>query len=389
METSKLSATNGHVIAGAKIDAHRFVGRVKAAQLFQIAPDPRDAEDKKKYDASKALQELQGIREEVQRNFEGAKRKNVPSYADYIAAVSEGEEGITPPITLYVEQELDVEEYDNGTALIQLPWEYKMVAIDGETQLAARHEAANISPDTKHEFVPVYICHGVDVGWARQAFHDLNALGVKPNAALSLGMDARDPMTRIARQVERQVDFFTGRVNKVRRQLRSTDPHVVTITALRTACVTFAKGINGVQFGTRPVPMGEQDIPQLEAAAIDWFAAVADSIGPAIEDRSTNLASTPAVLAAIGAVGYPLISMSDEAGRRAHASKLASALREVDWSRNVKWAGIAGKINPKGIVSVGGAKENAYAVYSALAVPGQPSFNLVRPNLQASSPSVT
>ena len=36
-----LNATEGHIIAGTIIDAHRFVGRVKAAQLFQLAPDPK------------------------------------------------------------------------------------------------------------------------------------------------------------------------------------------------------------------------------------------------------------------------------------------------------------------------------------------------------------
>src|SRR6266480_7369195 len=57
----KLNPTNGHIVAGTNIDGNRFLGRVKAAQLFQIAPDPRDAENRKKVDASKELQDLQGI----------------------------------------------------------------------------------------------------------------------------------------------------------------------------------------------------------------------------------------------------------------------------------------------------------------------------------------
>jgi hypothetical protein len=57
-----LKPTNGHIIAGTKIDAHRFLGRLVAAQLFQIAPDPRDTEDKKKLDASKALQDTYDVR---------------------------------------------------------------------------------------------------------------------------------------------------------------------------------------------------------------------------------------------------------------------------------------------------------------------------------------
>jgi hypothetical protein len=204
-----LNPTNGHIIAGVMIDKHRFLGRVKAAQLFQIAPDPRDTENKKKVDVSKELQDLRAIREEVQRLFEGAKKKNVPSYAEYIAEVHRGEDGITPPITLFSETTLEVDPLENGTAFLQIPWDQDLVAIDGETQLAARHEAVNLEPETKHDFVPVYICHGKDALWARQSFHDLNTLGVKPNAALSIGMDARDPITRVCREVERRVPFFT------------------------------------------------------------------------------------------------------------------------------------------------------------------------------------
>ena len=366
MQLEKLIPTNGHLVAGTRIDKHRFVGRLQNAQMFQIAPDPRDTENKKKVDLSKELQDLHGIREEVQRLFEGAKRRNVAPYAEYIVDLHKGEDGITPCITLYCEKSLEVEERSDGTAFLQIPWDEKLVAIDGETQLAARYEAANLEPDTKRAFVPVYICHGLDKQWARQSFHDLNALGVKPNAALSIGMDARDPITRVGRRVEEAVPFFTGRVNKVRRQLRGSDIDVVTITSLRGACVTLAKGINGVQFGARPVPVDDSQIPALEAAAVDWFAAVADAIGPAMEDRLNKLASAPAVLAAIGAMGHQLVAVGDSAVRIAQAKQLASQLKSVNWERAGHWAGIAGKLNPKGVLSVGGAKENAYAVYSAL-----------------------
>jgi DGQHR domain-containing protein len=381
--TTKLNPTNGHIIAGTCVDEHRFVGRVKTSQLFQLAPDPRDSENKKKVDASKELQDLLTIREEVQRMFDGAKKKNVPAYAEYIVDLKNGADGITPPITLYVEQKLEMEEREDGSFTIQVPWDQKLVAIDGETQLAARHEAANIDPETKQLFVPVFICHGLETGWARQAFHDLNTLGVRPNSAISLGMDARDPVTHVTRVLEREVPFLKGRVNKVRRQLRTSDAHVVTITGLRNACVTFAKGINGVQYGTRPVPVNEADLPKIEKAAIEWFTAVTEAIGPALEDRVSKLAASPAALAAIGAVGNQLMQIADDDTRRARAKQLANELKRVDWSRTAKWAGIAGKMSPKGALSVGGAKETAYAVYSALADESSPSYKTIRPAVAA------
>ena len=113
-ENKPLNPTDRHIIAGTSIDQHHFLGRVRAAQLFQIAPDPRDTENKKKLDASHEVQELREVREEVQRLFEGAKKRNVAPYADYIVAEG-GEDGLTPPITLFSEAPLAVEVREDGT----------------------------------------------------------------------------------------------------------------------------------------------------------------------------------------------------------------------------------------------------------------------------------
>lgn len=386
--SGKLQATNGHIIAGTQVDSNRFIGRVTFAQLSQIAPDPRDTENKKKFDASQELQYLFGIREEVQRAFEGAKKKNVPLYADYIIELKNGEDGITPPITLYVEKQLEVEEREDGCSFIQIPWDQRLVAIDGETQLAARHAAAEVDLETKQMFVPIYICHGYDKAWARQAFHDLNALAVKPNVAITLGMDARDPVTAITRRVERDVPFLRNRVNKVRRQLRSSDIHVLTLTALRAACVTLAKGITGVQLGNRTVAMTDAEAARAQEVAVEWFTAVTEAIGPAMEDRDHKLAAAPAVLAAIGAMGHRLLQVHDDGERRAMAVAQAASLKKIDWTRSPIWAGIAGKVSLKGTLSVGGAKENAYAVYSALADEAQPAYKAIRSSepVQAAQP---
>jgi DGQHR domain-containing protein len=376
---TRLNPTDGHLIAGVKINDHQFLGRLKATQLFQIAPNPRDTEDRKKVDTSKELQDLREIRDEVQRLFAGAKAKNVPGYAKYIVEVHSSEvDGITPPIILYSEDELDVEIDDSGKGFIQVPYDKRLVAIDGETQLAARFEAINLLPDTKNEFVAIYVCHGRDKLWARQCFHDLNVLGVRPNAALSIGMDARDPLTRVARDIEREVPFFRDRVNKARRQLGAHDKDVATITSLRGACITLAEGIGGVKYGTRPVPLPDDRVQRVLQVAVEWFKAVTDAIGPAIEDRESKLASAPTVLAAVGAMGHELVNIEEPTMREAKTNALVRKLRTVDWRRGKHWEGIAGKFTPKGTFSVGGSKETAYAVYEALNDETSPGYVSVR-----------
>ena len=227
----------------------------------------------------------------------------------------------SPCIILFAEQELPDAEQEDGTGFIQIPWDVQLVAIDGETQLAARFEAANINPETKDEFIPVTICHGRSIEWARQVFHDLNLLAVRPNAAVGIGMDQRDPLTHVARRVEQSVPFFFNRVNITRRQLRKNDKQLVTITALRGACITLAHGITGVKYGAKPVSVPPNQLPLVETAAIEWFEGLSKVVGPAIENRDKAVAAAPAVMAALGALGHTLVAIPDQYSRAAERDR--------------------------------------------------------------------
>ncbi len=373
-----LNPTEGYVVAGVTIGEQMFFGRMRAAQLLKIADDPRASEDARKRAGNEHLEDLHRIRREVQRLFEGAKAKNVTAYTAYIIALHEGQDGMTPPIILYSKERLTTAEGNDGAGLAQIPWDATLVAIDGETQLAARFDGADLKPETRNDFVPVVICHGRSIEWARQVFHDLNLLAVRPNAAVGIGMDRRDVMTSVARSVEEQLPFFKGRVNKVRRQLRRSDREIVTITALRGACVTFAEGISGVRYGAKPVSIPRQRHAELTSGAAEWFGAVAKAIGTAIEDRDRTIASSPAVLAAIGAVGHVLLEITDVTGRARELAQRIDDLNAVNWDRGAHWDGIAGKLNPKGSFSVGGSKETAYAIYTALTDPKSVGYRRVR-----------
>jgi DGQHR domain-containing protein len=373
-----LLPTEGHIVAGVKIDRNRFVGKMKAAQLFQVVIDPRRTEDLRELEGNTQMESIRHIRLEVQRLFEGAKARNVESYAQYIVNVFDGQDGMAPPIILFTEKALQTDETEGGHASVQIPWDVQLVAIDGETQLAARFEAANIKEDTKNEFVTVVFCHDRTVQWARQVFHDLNLLAVRPNAALGLSFDERDPLTQVAREVGDTIPFFKGRVNTKRRQLGSRDKDVLTFTALRGACVTLAEGIGGVKYGAKPVTISKERIPAIKSAALEWFEGVAKTIGPAIENRSQTLAGASSVMSAIGAMGHELVDLQ-EADKRAELCKSAlKKLRDVNWEKAKHWEGIAGKFGMKGKFSTSGAKDAAYAIYSALNDETSSGFKVIR-----------
>ena len=375
---SKLNATSGPLLAGVKVTDQIWMCSLPANLLFQLTLDPRDAEDKKKVAASKDLQEVAELREDVQRLFDNQKKRNVPVYAVYIHDLHQGSDGMTPPVILYSEKRLENAVDDSGLGYLQVPWGEHLIAIDGETQLAARLEAKNIDPTTSDNNVAVMVAHGFNKSWARQSFHDLNVLGVKPNTALGIGMDTRDPLTRIARDVENATPFLKDRVNKARRQLRGSDNDVMTITALRGACITLAVGISGVKYGAKPMVVRDADIPKIQVVAIEWLKAVTDAFGPAMEDRQHKLVAAPSVLSALGAIGHDLINVDHTEARHREIDRLIESLRQVNWRRDKHWEGIAGKFTPKGVFSIGGSKETAYAVYEALADSTSGSYSKVR-----------
>lgn len=218
MEPTDGFPVNGNV----KVKGHEFVTTMPAAQLLKITNDPRLSEDPKRRDGNPNLEELYRIRQEVQRMFQGAKEKNVDSYAQYIVALEDGKSGITPQIVLYTPRDLQYDSPDTPTRLY-LPWDVELVAIDGQTQLTARFEAAKINSATTKQMVDVKLCYNRPLEWAKQAFHDLNLLSVRPNAATAISMDMRDPLTSITRQVA-QTPFFKDRVASSRQLKKRTVP---------------------------------------------------------------------------------------------------------------------------------------------------------------------
>lgn len=287
---------------------------------------------------------------------------------------------MTPPIILYSHRALETDVDPAGIGYIQVAWGTVLAALDGETQLASRFEAAAKDPSSKAGYVAVYIVHGKPAGFARQCFHDLNVLGVRPNAALAISMDARDPVTAVTRAVATDVPFFNGRVNEKSRQLKRADPQVVTLSALRGACVTFMLGIGGVKFGAKPVT--EISMDQAEKAhpiAVDWFKSLVDVMGPALQPnaRPQSVASSPAVLAALGALGHDVLA-ANPADREAVKRRLLEKVQSVVWTRDRSWDGIAGKMARSGKLTLGGSKEVAYAVYNALCYENQPGYASIR-----------
>jgi hypothetical protein len=381
MENLDLSA--GNYVKGIPLSDDVFLAKTAFNQLKQITRNPVHLQSgaKRSIFDSDEIEAERDIHELIQRALTGNKARNVAPYRSYIQSVVEGGAGVLPPMHLWCQDPLDVVQH--GVAYyVLIPNGEHLLAIDGETQLAA-HFSLDEHADTPeirkaHRDFPLacIIHHGLSVSTARQYFHDLNVLAVRPNTSLGLSMDTKDPVMKVVGDIE-ATHALQGRVEKQARQLKKNSPKIVTLQSLRQMVVNVAKGISGVQYGARPAPIDEDTLPVLREVAISWIGAYLNAFDREIADRETFLAGSGPVLAAVGAMGEVLLRSQPERRPAIQAQMLAS-LREVDWRKGDHWVGIAGNFTPGGVFSVKGTKEVAYAVFNALTDRENSSYKRVR-----------
>jgi DNA sulfur modification protein DndB len=376
IELAQASA-RGAVVYGTFINQNVITLGIDGYELEALTPDPNTIEDKKYLQYHSDLEDVANVRREVQRLFVKSKRDNARNYGQYIEAVEHGERlGFAPAPILWSKKLLKVIPLGlSNLCVVIIPRGVTLIAIDGETQIAGRFQSWERDESLKDRPFPVIIAHGRTEEWARQTFHDVNVFGVKPNAALAISMDMYDPGTQIARDLTVNIPFLENRVNMSARQLSKSDRKVgqfATISSLRGSIVTLEKGIGGVAIGTKSLQLAEADKKRLAGQATVWWNAMATHLGSAFLDPG-SVASSPAALAALGAVGHRVFSRREDP--QVHAASLA---RDVVWTKGDRWANIAGKYTSKGVFSLGGAKENAYAIYAALTDASDPEYRKIR-----------
>lgn len=375
-----------------EVDDHTAVITLTVGHLLQAVPDPIAAEQPARIAEDATLKAYGELRSEVQRLVEGAKKKNAVSYGDYLADGYRGEHPwVTPPITLFHEELLKTVDFGAGSHALLLPHGSFLTAIDGETQRLAWRYATQIEPALTRRKIAAVVHHGIPVRSARQFFHDLNTLEVKPNAAVAISMDDRDPATQIARAVMERVPQLKGRVNLRRRQLRAKDTDVLTISGLRTGIVTTILGEAGLQVGSRPITLPEGvDVDDIMEPVVEIWGAIVNQLEEELEpeERPNVVVSAPSILAGIGVLANKAMPRPPRRDQTAITiNELIDRLEEVNWDRSFEhndgtlgsvWVNVAGKFTPSERFSIGGPKEVGHAVAAALEDPKSESGRQIR-----------
>jgi hypothetical protein len=383
-----IPSDEGRIVYGTVVSASEFQATVRPPLFRTIVPDPLRLESRALDTHHPELVDVAEMRRKVQRLIERAKKSNVPDYATYIYEKAKAGEGFTPQVVLWSPAPLrTVIDESTGLGAIVIPDEARLIAIDGDTQTTARHEARRIYSDMPdNERIKIVILHGIGVAAAQQIFHDSNAKGVKVSTSLAIGFDNRDPVTRLVKKIEAETPELHDRVNYQKRQLGKDDRDLLTASALRTAVACFVEGINGVQKQTDGIEIPDDHQALVTEAALKWFGVVVRTLNGALEARAATFASSPSIWAALGAIGHKALrDVSGEELERpvtpaaldAVFQRAAEQLKPVNWKRGDHWLGAGAKPSKSG-VTLGGPKEAGHLVFRALAASEEASFFAIR-----------
>lgn len=388
MPTFNFDPSSATFLKAMPLQPHVAVITTTVGRLEQLMEDPLNLQPQKLKTRADLAEEIE-LNTLVQRTFTGKKRANVRAYAAYLRELILGERtGGVPPIHLWTVSGL---EFTVATAaeqqyLLATP-DTTFLAIDGQTQLAAYFELLrNATPEFKKIIrnweVAAVVHHGIDVYYARQLFYDLNILGVTVNTAQGLGMNTIDPLMKIVRHLEETVPALTGRIEKAARQIRKDSPNLMTIQTLRQIVVNVGKGISGVQYGARPVPIEDLDVDRLSDVSKEFLEAFLGAFPFELTDRNNSVLPAASTLAAISAMVNEIYRDGDDGPTRsAKIRGLVDQLRIVDWRKSNKWNGIAGKLTDKGL-AIGGPKEVGYNIFRALTEPASDAYKQVHKQAQ-------
>lgn len=249
-------------IHGAAVSDTEFVGvtTLGALKAVLINPENFDSKDGQKSLKDPIDQNARNFRNTVQRTFTGAtKKENLPSYASYIADVREDKiVGCTPAITLFClppaecdsdETGVAINALDKHTAVATIHPDARLIAIDGETQTAARFRVSDANKSAWGDVIKVILYYGLDPDMhGSQFFNDLNSLQRPVNKALIAAADRRGVITDSVFSAIKRMPALEGRINRKSDTLSIKPSRANEITTLQRLLAFSVAVVEGDSF---------------------------------------------------------------------------------------------------------------------------------------------
>jgi hypothetical protein len=219
---------NGKLLQGAVVNRNKVQAVTTLNQIEDyglIRPTVIDKASKGHSAQEAAAHALHSV---TNRSFDKARRDNASDYSGYIEAVEvHGRPGGCPAITLYHPDPLTIHEEG-----VIIPYNARIVAIDGETQTEARYLLRDRLPDTGDNPIAATLYHGISPQEAQQILHDYNVKGLPWTEKKAFRFNQTGPLSEAAHAAIELAGMPTDMVNY--QSAKATNKTVVSLTQILT-----------------------------------------------------------------------------------------------------------------------------------------------------------
>ena len=220
---------------------------------------------------------------------------------------------------------------------LSIPMDAQILINDGQHRRAAIEEAIKENPEMGHENISVLFFIDEGLSRSQQMFADLNKHAIRPSNSISTLYDLRDPISDLARDVQKRVHVFSTMTELGKSSISNRSTKLFTLSAIKNATrALLLKGIKKPQISKDEKELAINYWNQVALSMPDWQLALQKKVSTS-ELRENYIHAHGVFLQAMGQTGADMLAGKEETWKRQ-----LKQLKKIDWLRtNPVWEGRA------------------------------------------------
>ncbi|MCA0457132.1 MAG: DNA sulfur modification protein DndB [Chloroflexi bacterium] len=263
----------------------------------------------------------------------------VPDITRYL--VTNHEDYVLSSITACIDGEAKFEPVTSkgdqrNLGTLHIDMDSRIIVNDGQHRRAAIIEAIKQCPKLSHESISVVLFMDGGLKRSQQWFADLNKHAVRPSRSIGILYDGREPMSRLCRDLIRDVPIFSNGLTELEKtSISNRSKKLFTLSAIHQATAALLSKSKNDSITLEDAQLAIHYWTYLGDVISEWKAVLSDEMKTS-ELREEYVHAHGVVLQAMGIVGKMVTQRSDN---------WKSDLRGIDkinWLRsNSIWQGNA------------------------------------------------
>lgn len=266
-------------------------------------------------------------------------RARIPEITRYL--VNNTEDYVLSSITACVDGEVAFEPFaehghQRSVGLLRIDMNSRILVNDGQHRQAAISEALKQKPRLGDESISVVFFIDAGLERSQQWFSDLNKHAVRPTRSIGILYDRRDALSKLARDLERQVPIFHGLTELEKTTIANRSTRLFTLSAVYQASKALLNKKRADQVSRNDLQIARDYWITLGELIPEWSAVIRGEIATA-DLRHDYIHAYGVTLQALGITGSALLACDPDCWR-----ERLEAVQNIDWRRsNSLWNGRA------------------------------------------------